>query len=124
MIDACRRRFPVHEWIVADMRTLALRQTFSGMLAWDSFFHLGYDDQRNMFAVFRAHAAPGAALMFTSGPQAWVAMGTWQGEPLYHGSLDPDEYRSLLAEHGFAIVASALADPSCGHHTIWLARRE
>ena len=46
--------FPTQEWIVADMRKLALQRKFSGILAWDSFFHLCHDDQRNMFPVFRA----------------------------------------------------------------------
>ncbi|WP_338060331.1 class I SAM-dependent methyltransferase [Bradyrhizobium valentinum] len=67
MIDVCRKHFPEQEWIVAYMRSLALREQFSGILAWDSFFHLCHDDQRLMFPVFRAHAAPSAALM----PCAW-----------------------------------------------------
>jgi SAM-dependent methyltransferase len=58
MIDFCRRHFPEQEWIVADMRKLALRRTFSAILAWDSFFHLCHDDQRQMFPIFREHAAP------------------------------------------------------------------
>ena len=39
------------------MRALSLKQTFQGILAWDSFFHLKPADQRKMFAVFRNHAA-------------------------------------------------------------------
>jgi hypothetical protein len=104
------------------MRTLSLGRRFDGILAWDSFFHLRQDDQRNMFPVFRRHAAPNAALMFTSGPRGGVAMGTYQGEPLYHASLEPDEYRALLAEHGFAVVSYDPKHASCGGHTIWLAR--
>ena len=102
MIEVCQGRFPDQEWIVADMRGLALQRTFSGILAWDSFFHLCYDDQRRMFPVFRAHAAPNAALMFTSGPAHGEAIGSFGGEPLYHASLDPAEYRSLLDRKGFA----------------------
>ncbi len=75
-----------------------------------------------MFAVFRDHAAPGAALMFTSGPRAGVAMGEFEGEPLYHASLDPDDTRALLAAHGFAVVSTMPEDPACGAHTVWLAR--
>ena len=41
-------------------------------------------------------------------------MGTWQGEPLYHASLDPDEYHALLAADGFAVVAHVPEDPACG----------
>jgi SAM-dependent methyltransferase len=122
MIDACRQHFPAHEWIVADMRALILQQKFSGLLAWDSFFHLGYDDQRNMFPVFRAHAAPNAALMFTSGPRHGEAIGEFGGEPLFHASLDPAEYRSLLDQSGFRVVAHIVEDPQCGGHTVWLAQ--
>jgi SAM-dependent methyltransferase len=122
MIEFCRSRFPEQEWIVADMRKLALRRQFSGILAWDSFFHLCPDDQRRMFAVFREHAAPSAALMFTSGPAHGEAIGSFGGEPLYHASLDPDEYRSLLDRNGFRVVAHVVEDPDCGGHTIWLAQ--
>jgi trans-aconitate methyltransferase len=65
MISLCRSRLPDHEWIVADMRGLSLNRRFDGILAWDSFFHLDYDDQRGMFPVFAEHASAGAALMFT-----------------------------------------------------------
>ncbi len=123
LVGICRARFPHAEWHVADMRTLALGRTFHGLIAWDSFFHLGYDDQRRMFAVFARHAAPGAALMFTSGPRHGEAMGEFGGEPLYHASLAPDEYRALLAEHGFGVVKHVAEDPDCGGHTIGLARR-
>lgn len=122
MIDVCRQHFPAQEWIVADMRTLALPRTFSGILAWDSFFHLCPDDQRKMFQVFRAHAAPNAALMFTSGPAHGEAIGSFAGEPLYHASLDAAEYRSLLDRNGFGVVAHIVEDPDCGGHTVWLAQ--
>ena len=122
MIDVCRRHFPEQEWIVADMRRLALRRQFSGILAWDSFFHLCHDDQRRMFPVFREHAAAGAALMFTSGPADGEAIGSLGGEPLYHASLDPSEYRSLLDRNGFRVVAHVVEDPDCGGHIIWLAQ--
>jgi len=118
----CRERFPGEEWRVADMRGLALGRTFDGLLAWDSFFHLAADDQRAIFSVFRAHAAPGAPLLFTTGPAAGEAIGAFQGEPLYHASLAPNEYRSLLAGHGFEVVRHVAEDPECGGHTVWLAR--
>lgn len=123
LIAICRARFPAEEWIVGDMRTVSLGRTFGGVIAWDSFFHLAYDDQRRMLAAFAEHAAPGAALMFTSGPGHGEAMGEFQGEPLYHASLDAAEYRSLLAAHGFGVVRHVVEDPACGRHTIWLAQR-
>ena len=122
LIQICKGTFPRQDWIVADMRRLSLGRVFSGILAWDSFFHLCPDDQRRMFPIFRSHAAPNAALMFTSGPSHGEAIGVYQGEPLYHASLDEAEYRALLADHGFHVVAYAVEDPKCGDHTIWLAQ--
>jgi SAM-dependent methyltransferase len=122
MIDLCRARFPHARFLVADMRALALGSRHDGILAWDSFFHLRREDQRAMFAAFRAHAAPGAALMFTSGPRDGEATGTFHGEPLYHASLAPEEYRALLDRHGFDVLAHIAEDAECGGHTVWLAR--
>ena len=123
MIELCWDRFPQKTWIVADMRRLSLGRQFDGVLAWDSFFHLRPDDQRAMFPVFRAHAKPKAALMFTSGPRAGEAMGSYQGEPLYHASLAPDDYRTLLDGRGFDVAAQVSEDAAAGGRTVWLARR-
>lgn len=122
LIELCAARFPEQTWIVSDMRHIALRRRFGGILAWDSFFHLAPADQRAMFPIFGAHAEPGAALMFTSGPAAGEAIGSYRGEALYHASLDPDEYRALLAESGFAVLAHVAEDAACGGRTVWLAR--
>jgi SAM-dependent methyltransferase len=124
MIDMCSDRFPAHRWLVADMRTLALEKRYAGVIAWDSFFHLSPDDQRTMFPIFRAHAQPSAPLLFTSGPRHGDAIGNFEGEPLYHGSLDPEEYRTLLRDNGFTVVDHVAEDPMCGGHTVWLAQRD
>ena len=122
MISLCKTRLPDHEWYVADMRALSLDRRFDGILAWDSFFHLSPDDQRRMFPIFGAHAGPSGLLMFNSGPEHGEAIGTYQGEPLYHSSLDASEYKSLLDLVGFDIIAHAVKDPLAGGRTVWLAR--
>jgi hypothetical protein len=86
MIELFRERLPDQEAFVADMRMFSLQRVFPGVLAWDSFFHLNHDDQRRMFPIFRAHAAPRAALMLTSGPAYGEDIGQLEGEPLYHAS--------------------------------------
>ncbi len=122
MIALCMAALPDAAWQVADMRTLALGRRFDGLLAWDSLFHLTPADQRLMFAIFRAHAAAGAALMFSSGTSLGEAIGRYGGGRLYHGSLDPAEYRALMAANGFEVMAHVVADPGCGGRTVWLAR--
>jgi cyclopropane fatty-acyl-phospholipid synthase-like methyltransferase len=122
MIALSRQRFPHAKWIESDMRGLSLRRRFDAIIAWDSFFHLGQDEQRAMFPVFERHVEPGGMLLFTSGPRADIAIGSMYGEDVFHASLDPDEYRSLLASAGFRVLRFQPEDPHCGGHTVWLAQ--
>ena len=75
MLSLFQRNLPDTPAYLMDMRQLALGRRFAGLLAWDSFFHLSPDEQRPMFARFQAHAAPGAALMFTSGTEEGCVIG-------------------------------------------------
>jgi SAM-dependent methyltransferase len=122
LISLCRARMPDQEWIVGDMRSLALGRQFAGILAWDSFFHLRHKDQEAMFRVFAAHAAPAAILMFNAGPSHGEAIGAYRGDRLYHASLDAFEYDALLANFGFELIEHSINDPSAGGRIFWLAR--
>jgi trans-aconitate methyltransferase len=123
LISFCRQRLPDQEWLVEDMRSLQLSRRFNGVLAWDSFFHLGPDDQRRMFNVFARHAAPSAVLMFNSGPAHGEAIGEYRGDPVYHASLSADEYRDLLRGIGFEVIAHAVEDwRTGGGRTVWIAQ--
>jgi SAM-dependent methyltransferase len=123
LISLCRERLLDHEWLVVDMRSLQLSLQFDGVIAWDSLFHLKPDDQRRMFNVFARHAKPSTVLMFNSGPAHGEAVGEYRGDPLYHASLSPDEYTSLLDSIGFKVFAHAVEDwQTGGGRTVWLAR--
>ena len=116
-------RLPQHLWLVADMRALALRRQFDGIVAFDSLFHLTADDQRRALAVIAAHAAPRAALLFSSGPVETTAINPMFGEPLHHASLSAAGYRAGLDAIGFTPVAHVPDDPDAGGRTMWLAVR-
>jgi SAM-dependent methyltransferase len=122
LISLCRTRMPDQEWIVGDMRSLALGRRFGGILAWDSFFHLRHEDQRTMFGIFAEHAAPAAVLMFNAGFGHGEAIGSYRGDPLYHASLDASEYEALLADFGFELIEHSINDPATGGRIFWLAR--
>lgn len=123
MVALCRDRFPEHDWVVGDMRQLDLGRTFDAVIAWDSFFHLPRHDQRAAIPVLARHVATGGSLMFTSGPSDGEVVGNLYGDPLFHASLAPAEYRALLDASGFDIVRHVVEDPDCGGHTVWLARK-
>ncbi|WEO70096.1 class I SAM-dependent DNA methyltransferase [Rhizobium rhizogenes] len=123
MIALFRAHLPGEAAETVDMRSLKMNRRYGGLVAWDSFFHLTPHDQRMMFPIFRDHTEPGASLLFTSGPASGEALGTLGGEPLYHASLDPNEYRLLLSENDFEVVAHVVEDADCGGRTIWLAHQ-
>lgn len=123
LIAIAAKRLPAAEWIVQDMRALDLDRRFDGVIAWHSFFHLTPAAQRDMFPGFAAHVRPGGTLMFTSGAKKGEVVGNYRGEPLYHGSLAPIEYRGLLTASGFEVLSNVIDDPDCGHSTVWLAQR-
>jgi SAM-dependent methyltransferase len=127
LLSLCQARMPDQEWILGDMRRLALGRKFGGILAWDSFFHLRPEDQEKMFRIFAAHAAPAAVLMFNAGPGRGEAIGSYRGDPLYHASLDAAEYERLLATSGFELIEHSIDDPARndparGGRIFWLAR--
>jgi cyclopropane fatty-acyl-phospholipid synthase-like methyltransferase len=126
MVALARDRMPGQEWLVADMRRLALDRRFDGILAWDSYFHLAHEAQRAMFAVFDAHAGGDAVLMFNTGPEhgEGTSTFTFKDEPLYHASLAPAEYRALLDRSGFDVICHVANDTRSGGRTAWLCRHK
>jgi SAM-dependent methyltransferase len=123
MLEMCRARFPDMTWRQTDMRRMDLSERFDIVIAWDSYFHLPPDDQREMFQTFRKHTAPRGVLVFTSGFEEGGGIGgNLFGDRLYHASLATDEYARLLDRHGYDVVRHRIQDPACGGHTVWVAR--
>ena len=67
MLDIARGRWPKGDWRQGDMRDLDLRERFDGLIAWNSFFHLSMEEQRNVLPKMAAHLKEGGALMVTVG---------------------------------------------------------
>ncbi len=123
LVSLCRNRLPDQLWIVGDMRAFDSGRTFDGILAWDSFFHLAPDDQRCVLALIAKQAHAGSIVMFNSGPAAGEAIGCYRGDPLYHASLDAEEYAALLGRLAFEIIDHRPEDKEAGGRTVWLARK-
>jgi len=122
MVAAFRAALPGVEVIEADMRGLDLGRRFDAILAFNSFFHLSPVDQRAMFPVFARHAAPGARLLLTTGPDAGEAIGRVGSSPVYHASLAPAAYRTLFDKHGFRVCWFRPEAPEFQGHSVWLAQ--
>lgn len=123
MIALAQSRFPDHQWVISDMRTLTLDQQFDGLIGWHSFFHLTQSEQRATIPLLARHLKPKGAFMITVGPKSGEVTGRVAGEKVYHSSLSPAEYRQLLAQCGCDIIDFVFEDPGCGHASILLAQK-
>ena len=103
------------------MRKLDLENRFDAIVAWDSFFHLSQDEQRDVLVRFGRHLAPGGVLLTNAGNESGERIGVVEGEPIYHSSLDPVEYRILLEHAGFHEIEINATDPDCDGRTIIFA---
>ena len=123
MLAIARSRWPEEDWQSADMRTLDLGQTFDGIIAWNSFFHLTQTEQRSTLPRLARHLAPHGQLMVTTGPAPGDTTGTVAGEEVFHASLSPAEYATLLETHGLTLTAFMAEDPRCQDHTVLMAKK-
>lgn len=123
MIALAQSRFPDNTWLQADMRALDLSVAFNGIIAWNSFFHLNQGDQRQTLRRFERHLLPEGALMVTVGPHEGEVLGHVNGEEVYHSSLAPGEYRSILDSLGMDILEFVFEDESCDQQTVLLAKK-
>ncbi|WP_147111364.1 class I SAM-dependent methyltransferase [Tateyamaria sp. syn59] len=124
MLAIARERWPDGDWRQADMRTLDLGETFDGIIAWNSFFHLTAEAQRDCIARMAAHLEPGGSLMLTVGPSAGEAEGTVGDEAVYHASLSPAGYATCLEENGLRLTGFLAEDPDANQHTVLMARKD
>ncbi len=124
MLKIARTRWPDGDWRTADMRTFDLGETFDGLVAWNSFFHLTPDEQRACLPQMAKHLSPGGRLLVTVGPEAGETSGTVAGETVYHASLSPAEYAALLEANNLTLTAFVAEDPGCQNHTVLMARKQ
>ncbi|WP_170515232.1 class I SAM-dependent DNA methyltransferase [Ruegeria atlantica] len=123
MLEIAHSRWPDGDWRQADMRDFELDQRFDGIVAWNSFFHLTADEQKDCIARMARHLRKGGMLMLTVGPSAGEEQGTVGGEPVYHASLSPAGYATCLEENGMIMTGFLAKDPETQSHTVLMARK-
>jgi 2-polyprenyl-3-methyl-5-hydroxy-6-metoxy-1,4-benzoquinol methylase len=124
MLDIARARWPEGDWRQADMRHLDLGETFEGIVAWDSFFHLRPDEQRNCIGHMARHLSPGGSVLITVGHAAGETSGTVGGEAVYHASLSPAGYATCFEENGLRLTGFLAEDPETNRHSVLMARKD
>ncbi|MDF1778389.1 MAG: class I SAM-dependent methyltransferase [Rhizobiaceae bacterium] len=123
MIQLAKSVMPDGDWREGDMRGLDLNETFDGIIGWNSFFHLTRPEQRDVLPRLARHLETNGRLMLTVGPENGEAVGQVGDDRIYHASLSPDEYASILLVNQLAIKDFVIEDPQCDFQTILLAQK-
>jgi len=123
MLALAQDKYPDGDWRWGDMRRLDLVERFDGIVGWNSFFHLRQDEQRSVLPLLAKHLKDGGVLMLTVGPEAGEVSGHVGDDAVYHSSLSPEEYESILRDLGLSIAEFVKEDPDCDFQTVLLATK-
>jgi hypothetical protein len=93
----------------------------AAVIAWDSFFDLDAEEQDLVVACLDHHAPPRGALLVTVGSSKGDAIGTMDGEAVYHANFSIAEYERRFREFDLNVADSVAEDPHCGGHPALLA---
>ena len=121
MIDLAKQTYPAGNWVVGDIIDLPDLGLFDGLISWDGFFHLSIDEQREALPQYIKLLNPGGALLFTVGPDEGEVTGRIDIDTVYHASLSPHEYESILRQSGFSKILFQAEDPECLGRSVLLA---
>jgi SAM-dependent methyltransferase len=103
-IALARTRFPRERWLLADMRTISLNESFAAVIAWNSLPLSAHGHADAMAERIMGWLRPGGRLLF-SGDASAVGAG------------------AALTRRGMVEIAHAEHDPSCDGAGVWLLRK-
>ena len=122
-IGLAQTRFPQARWIRGDMRTVALDETFDGVIAWRSLTWLSHSDQALMATRATDWLAPAGRLLFNLEPTVDVAEQDYRVGTPYRADFEAANYGAEIAARGLVLVGHVRKDPTCGDAGVWLARK-
>ena len=104
MLELAKQNVPSATLELADIVTWTTIQSFDGIIAWDSLFHLPPQDQVPVLEKLFNALKPNGAALVTFGGRAGEIRSTMLGREFYYGSLATDQYTDALNRIGFETI--------------------
>ncbi len=123
MIEAASQRVPTASFEIADILSWSSDQTYDGILAWDSLFHLKPQDHATALKVLHDALRPGGFALFSFGGKSGEIRSSMLGREFYYSSLSTQEYTDVLHDVGFDVISLDRNQP-VEDHIVILAQRE
>ena len=123
MVRKAKANVPGASIIEGDILTLAFEETFDGVLAWDSLFHLPLDHQEQAIRNIASLLKPNGVFLFTAGGSEGELRSTMFDTEFYYSSLSPQKYENILANESCHMILNEIDDQSSGGHRVLLCRK-
>lgn len=105
LLSQALKNVPNATFLMSDITQFHTQDTFSGIIAWDSLFHLEYSEHESVFRKIYNLLKPGGLFLFTHGGTEGEILGEMHGEQFSYSSLGPVKTKTLLEEIGFKIIS-------------------
>lgn len=123
MIQKAKTNVPGASIIEGDILTFAFEETFDGILAWDSLFHLPLDQQEQAIRKIASLLKPDGIFLFTAGGNEGELRSTMFDTEFYYSSLSPQKYESILANVNCKVFLNEIDDQFSHGHRVLMCRK-
>lgn len=103
MIALARENHPQHSFFVADICVWPSAEKFDFIVAWDSIFHLPFEQQRHVVSKLCQLLAEDGILIYTFGDAYGDHTDQWHGDTFYYSSIGINENLKTLIDNGLSI---------------------
>ena len=127
MVRRACRNVPTGEFICTDIMTAVFPpSTFDAVVAIYSIFHLPREEHSALFRRIHGWLAPGGHLLCTLSHrnEAGYTEDDFHGVTMYWSNYSLDEYREMLTEIGFQLLATSTVRDINESHPLVLARKQ
>jgi SAM-dependent methyltransferase len=122
MLDHARANVPGATFQQAEITSWRPAESFDGVLAYDSLFHLRPAAQRSALETIRAALAPGGIAVLSFGGVEGELNGEMFGRTFYYGSLSRSTYASILQTLGLEVLDIVETHPDEPHIVVTVER--
>lgn len=96
MLEIAHRRHPAAMFIHADIITWNTSEHYDLILAWDSLFHLPYQEQEHVLLKLISLLKHDGIMLFTFGDDIGEHISEWHDRPFYYSSLGVEKNMEIL----------------------------
>jgi cyclopropane fatty-acyl-phospholipid synthase-like methyltransferase len=124
MLKLAKQQVPTARFVLCDLMQFEPTAQYSGIVAWDSIFHIPRNQHLEVFKKFNQWLIPNGLLLISLGGSAWEGTMDMFGHEFFCSGFEPDDSLKLLQEAGFEILLSEVDDPSSrGHIAVLCSKR-